>query len=930
MKAKPTQVLAVDDEFEILEVLRSVIEAAGGIPVCFTSAAEAVAFLSEHKDEVSLVISDYNMPGLSGVSFRVKTFEIAPKVPFVFLSGYVTDDMRSMAEELKVEAFVDKPFDFAKLQELVRKELKGRLQEMEYELLMEHGRLDEAENGIDALMHLLLKIETEIGSDLRGSVSDARARLGELRGLFGTLGSQVAVSLCQKADELLVSIESNGNDGPEVRAGLAGYVVKIADGLQDCLWALRKRTEPNFDIKALSRAVEESNLASSSLKAKSPGPGKEERRDAGPGRSGEAGKGTEKEPLDPKARKQKADSKAETVRIPTSTLDEFVELAGENTVLRNMVNRLVKAIDHELPGNRHVSLLSELLDEMYKTNSRMHSSIEQMRKVPVGQVWRGFPRTIRDLSVQLGKEVELETVGDDLPIDSSISNTLGDCLVHLLRNSLDHGLEPPAERLAKGKPQKGKVTLRATALDEEICLVLGDDGRGIDAKRIGEKAVEKGLATAAQIAAMPADKILHFIFEPGFSTAAAVTDVSGRGVGMDFVRSTLDNLGGRISIETDLGKGTTFTLVVPEPKGVRILNALMVEAAGHVFAIPQANIEYVQVVSGPRLAELVQEYRGSLVLRSRGLLLSLIDLRKVFQLRAGAEAASKDESLQIVIVRGDSSVFAVVVDNIIDGEEIVVKPLPGHLSHMKIYLGATFLGVDGVCPVFNMEGLAQKFGVQKPEKNDYRDATRELFEVGRGEPNEAMQDSAEVLTFNLGGPALYGIHVHHVFRLEELPVSMVKFQFGQPVSVYRGETVPVVFLEKCLMPKVSNSFDARAWLASQSFLSVIVAEVRSKRVLLVVRSIGEYASPEKPLDMSLRRGDFEGTLDVAGRLITLLNLPGFLERIEILPSQVASASAAGPAAVSEAVAPVLVMQDAPAFDANGIAQDDGIVWVNVG
>ncbi|MCA2960135.1 MAG: chemotaxis protein CheW [Silvanigrellales bacterium] len=567
----------------------------------------------------------------------------------------------------------------------------------------------------------------------------------------------------------------------------------------------------------------------------------------------------------------------------------------------------------------------------------MHASIEQMRKVPVGQVWRGFPRTIRDLSVQLGKEVELVTIGDELLIDSSISNTLGDCLVHLLRNSLDHGLETPSDRISKGKPGKGKVTLRASALDEEICLILSDDGRGIDARRIGEKVVEKGLATAAQVAAMPAEKVIAYIFEAGFSTAAAVTDVSGRGVGMDFVRSTLEGLGGRITIETDLGKGTTFTLVVPEPKGVRILNALMVKAAGHIFAIPQSNIEYVQVIAGPRLSELVQEYRGSLVLRSRGLLLSLIDLRKVFQARAGAQAEPTDASLQIVIVRGDAAVFAVVVDDIVDGEEIVVKPLPGHLSHMKIYLGATFLGVDGVCPVFNMEGLAQKFDVQKPEKNEYRDATRELFEVGQGETRDSQRESAEVLTFNLGGPALYGIRVQHVFRLEELPVALVKFQFGHPVSVYRGETVPLVFLEKSLMPKVSNGFDARAWLADQAFLSVIVADVRGKKVLLVVRSIGEYASPEKPLDVSLARGDFEGTLDVESRLVTLLNLPAFLERIDIVPKVVAKPSAQivpaqnvpeQIATQSVAVAPLVPV--APAFDANGIAEDDGIVWVNVG
>jgi two-component system chemotaxis sensor kinase CheA len=298
-----------------------------------------------------------------------------------------------------------------------------------------------------------------------------------------------------------------------------------------------------------------------------------------------------------------------------------------------------------------------------------------------------------------------------------------------------------------------------------------------------------------------------------------------------------------------------------------------------------------------------------------------------------------------VVLRGESAVFAVLVDSIVDTEEIVVKPLPAHLAHMKVYLGATFLGVDGVCPVFDIEGLASTFGITQPDKHAYREGAGEtpagleaalsasaktapgMAETGRAETGRAASALSfrEILTFTLSGQASFAIDVPHVFRLEEVPASQVRFQFGSPVMVYRGETLPIILLEKSLVPTVARGFDAKAWLAAQTVLNLIVVEHLGRHAALVVGSIGEYRASEAPLDTSLARGDFAGCLDLGGTLATVLDVGRLLERLGVVqpeaqkppPDVVPLVSSAAP-------------QFAPAFDANGIAQDDGIVWVDVG
>ncbi len=268
----------------------------------------------------------------------------------------------------------------------------------------------------------------------------------------------------------------------------------------------------------------------------------------------------------------------EAIQVPVQMLDEFMELSGEITVIRNMVNKLVRVIEKETPGNRNVSLLGELLDEMHKINSSVQGRLTELRKVPAGKILKPLPRAVRELSKSLGKQIELKLDGEGLRLDTAVAQVLGESLVHLVRNAMDHGIELPSDRLASGKSAKGCLEVLLREDGEEVFAVVRDDGWGIDTAKIKKQLLAGGKILESEVLGFSEVRLHSMIFEPGFSTAAQVTGISGRGVGLDMVKSSVEKLGGRIEIESKWKVGTSFTLRLPIPKSVLIVSSLLVQA----------------------------------------------------------------------------------------------------------------------------------------------------------------------------------------------------------------------------------------------------------------------------------------------------------------------------------------------------------------
>ncbi|MEI6159523.1 MAG: chemotaxis protein CheA, partial [Roseococcus sp.] len=369
----------------------------------------------------------------------------------------------------------------------------------------------------------------------------------------------------------------------------------------------------------------------------------------------------------------------QTIRVAVDVLEDLMVLVSELVLTRNQLMQLARAEENAafaVPLQRLSQITSDLQDGVMKT-----------RMQPIGNAWAKLPRLVRDLSHDLGKRIELEMRGADTELDRQVMELIKDPLTHMVRNSADHGLETPEQRRAAGKKETGRILLNAFHEGGHIVLQIGDDGRGLNTDRIKAKVVAQGLATEAELATMSERDIHRFIFRAGFSTAAEVTSVSGRGVGMDVVKTNIERIGGMVDLTSREHKGTTFSIKIPLT--LAIAAALIVEAGGERFAIPQAGVlELVRVGSadGPK----VERIKNSAVLRLRDQLLPLVPLKHV--LRLGTAEAEPEAEGFVVVTQVAGQLFGIVVDRVFDTEEIVVKPVAPILRHITMFSGNTILG----------------------------------------------------------------------------------------------------------------------------------------------------------------------------------------------------------------------------------------------
>jgi two-component system chemotaxis sensor kinase CheA len=428
----------------------------------------------------------------------------------------------------------------------------------------------------------------------------------------------------------------------------------------------------------------------------------------------------------------------ETIRIPVDLVDRLMNLAGELVLVRNQSRRFTDQ-DQPLPG--------QVIQRLDAVTTEFQETVLQTRMQPVGNLFNKFPRMVRDLSRQLDKQLELQIDGAEVELDKTILDALSDPLTHLVRNACDHGLESRDERLQAGKPPQGRVRLTARHFGDQIWVTIEDDGRGIDRERVRKKALALGLRTADELSRLDDRELLALILLPGFSTAAQLTDISGRGVGMDVVKTNLARIGGSIDIDSHLGQGTTFTLRLPLT--LAIIPTLLVSAHGDRYAIPQKDLEELVYIDAEQTHLRMEWTNEGEMCRLRGRLLPLVRLADV--LRAGhqqrtAPPAEHRSTLPLLfaVVRAGARRFGIVVDHILTSEEIVVKPMHSGLRRKTMYSGATVLGDGRVALILNTEGIAQHSGIRF-----HSDA-----EIAREAPTEAAERQSVLLVRQMNGEPL--------------------------------------------------------------------------------------------------------------------------------------------------------------------------------
>jgi two-component system chemotaxis sensor kinase CheA len=472
---------------------------------------------------------------------------------------------------------------------------------------------------------------------------------------------------------------------------------------------------------------------------------------------------------------------AQTIRVTVDVLEDLMTLVSELVLTRNQLLQLARTQENSgftVPVQRLSHITSDLQEGVMKT-----------RMQPIGNAWNKLPRLVRDLSHEMDKKIELTMLGADTELDCQVLELIKDPLTHMVRNSGDHGLESPAERRAAGKPEAGRITLNAFHEGGHIIIEISDDGRGLPLDKIRTKVLKNGLATEAELAAMSEAQLQRFIFRAGFSTASVITAVSGRGVGMDVVKTNIEKIGGTIDLKSAPGAGTTFTIKIPLT--LAIVSALIVEAGGERFAIPQISV--VELVRAQTAAgrghneagsdTVIERINDTPVLRLRDRLLPLVSLNDLLGL---GEPDSDDNGAYIVVTQVGANSLGIIVDRVFDTEEIVVKPVAPVLRHVTMFSGNTILGDGSVIMILDPNGIARATGIG---------SGGEAKAIGSSGLDALYStDRTAMLLFRAGSTQKLAVPLGLVARLEDLPRDKIEESCGAAVTQYRGKLMPLVAL----------------------------------------------------------------------------------------------------------------------------------------
>ena len=535
-------------------------------------------------------------------------------------------------------------------------------------------------------------------------------------------------------------------------------------------------------------------------------------------------------------------SRPETIRVAVVALERIMALVSELVLTRNQLL--------ELTRHQEDTVVKAPLQRLSTLTSDLQDAVMRARMQPVGRLFTSLPRLIRELAVELKKKLRLVTEGADTELDRQLIEFIRDPLTHLLRNCADHGIESPETRLSLGKPEEGTIKVSAAHEAGYITIDVSDDGRGLDLEGIRLKAVAKGLVSSAEAQLMSNNEICQFIFAPALSTAAAVTNISGRGVGMDIVRANIESIGGSVSISTTFGKGTQFSLKIPLT--LAIAPALIVAACGHQFALPQHSvIEAVGVDAGS--AHAVESVQGSLMLRLRDEVIPVVDLKDVLEITT--ETPASDAGSLVIVMRVNSRAFGVLIDRVVNVQEIVVKPLGASLSHLQVFSGHTLLGDGSVVLILDPTGIAALLGFER--SNDYTgDHTVEAF--------EPAETNTRFVLFRAGQGVPKGLPLSLIVRIEAVAVSAIRQSDGIRVMQHQGQLIPLVPLF------------ALEQAAPQTINPVLVLGIGGEHMGLLVEEILDVVESRIDIQISGTSAGVVGTTQIGNEVVEILDATHYM------------------------------------------------------
>ena len=582
----------------------------------------------------------------------------------------------------------------------------------------------------------------------------------------------------------------------------------------------------------------------------------------------------------------KAAAPESTIRVGVRVLDRLMNLAGELVLSRN---QLLRVLGEKSSNGANIDSIVSGLDQV---TTELQETIMQTRMQPIGNVFNKFPRVIRDLSSSLGKNIALQMEGVEVETDKTIVEAIADPLTHLVRNSCDHGIEDPAARASAGKTLEGTIILRAFHKAGKVMIEILDDGAGMDPDKLRQNALKKGVITEEVAAEMSDRDAVNLIFAPGFSTAAAVTAVSGRGVGMDVVRTNIENIGGTVEVESRLGFGSTIRITLPLT--LAIVPSMIVSVDGDPYALPQSNI--LELVRTDNKEKRIERVSNAEVLRLRGALIPLLRLRDVLNLSKDQDDSNRPEETQLVVVEAGRSQFALAVDKVLDSEEIVVKPLGRHLNNHPLLAGSTILGDGRVAMILDASGIAGRMAIshenEAPSDNQANEASA-----------KPPIDSDRLVLMSVSEKDHFAVSMDIVSRIERVAVSSIDYVGERRVLQYRGGTLPLLAI---------NEIIHVAQLDEPDHVNIVVFKVYGHEVGLITPYLNDIRQCSINVgEESTGQIGVAGIAVIDGKTTRILDVYGMTEAAR--PEWFEKSPLSGDDASEDRVLKILVCEDSPFF-----------------
>ena len=547
------------------------------------------------------------------------------------------------------------------------------------------------------------------------------------------------------------------------------------------------------------------------------------------------------------------DSVTSNIRVDVNLLDKVMNLVGELVLARNQILQFT--------SNQKDAAFLSTAQRLNLITTELQEGVMKTRMQPIGNIWNKFPRVVRDLSNSSGKLVRLEMEGSQTELDKTIIEAIKDPLTHIVRNSLDHGLETPAQREAANKPPQGLLFLRAFHEGGQVNIEISDDGAGLDLNAIRAKAIERGILPSQQAAKMTDREIANLIFMAGFSTAQKITNISGRGVGMDVVKTNIEKIGGTVDVSSVRGHGTTLKIKIPLT--LAIIPALIVTTGGDRFAIPQVSLVELVRLEGKAAESGVEMIQEAAVYRLRGTLLPIIYLNRELKLTRKADSDG-DGAINIVVLQADGRQFGLVVDGINDTEEIVVKPLRKQLRGISCFAGATIMGDGKVALILDIVGLAQRASLAG-------ESSGHVAAVAKEELAEGNEKRESWLLLRVGDSGKLAIPLSMVSRLEEFDRKTIESSGNRQVVQYRREIMPLV--------SVADALHIPAHAVREGPIQVVVHSTGSGSVGLVVDEILDIVDQHVSVARKIDNSCLLGSAVIQQHVTDLLNVPELITSI---------------------------------------------------